>query len=197
MCEGMKNLLVLSAIIISGAIIATVEYRKTEKENVTKTVSEECNTSTSSKKSDNKQRYDIPDQNTDWYSYMDLSTITDPTTKQYEHKKYYWLDDQGLWRNGYDYVAAVASSYGDVGDRLRIITDTGNQYTVFIGDIKNNINTDSSNMYTTVYTDNGVFANVVEFIVNIDSLSEEVRYSGNVGKYPNLSGKITTIEKIQ
>lgn len=121
---------------------------------------------------------------------MDLSSITNITTEQYYYKQYYWLSEQGLWCYANDYVVSMSSEYANVGDRFRISTDTGNTYTVFVGDIKNNEN-------TIIKKTNGrIYYNVIEFIVDVNSLDKKVRLSGNVGNYPNIFGKIACIEKI-
>lgn len=138
----------------------------------------------------------LPTGDTNYYVYMDLKSITDKSSLQYNLKDSYWLDDQGLYRHGNDYVVAMGTGYGSVGDRFDVFTETGNQYTVFLGDVKAPEHTDEKNLYSICYTEQGIKQNVIEFIVDIDKLDDSVRISGNIASYDNFIGRIAHIQKI-
>lgn len=131
-----------------------------------------------------------------WYVYMDLDAITNPTTPQYERKKLYWLSSQGLWCCGNDYVVAMGSAWGEVGTRYEVTTNTGNRYTVVIGDTKADMHTDGSNRYTLAKTSIGDFANVIEFIVNVETLPQKPRITGNIGCLTQFNGDIVSLRKL-
>ena len=76
-----------------------------------------------------------------------------------------------------------------VGDCFRIILDTGIEIDVIIGDIKQDIHTDSQNMYVPI---NG---NVLEFIVDTGLLSPEVKKRGTVSYLEQFKGNIKEIKK--
>lgn len=141
-------------------------------------------------------RNTIPNNGTDWYTYMDLESITDKSSEQYRRKSNYWLDSSGIWCCNNDYVVAMGSGFGALGDRYMIITDKGNSYSVVIGDHKADIDTDLNNCYSLTYVNGEPKFNIIEFIVDTDSLNDNVKESGNVGDYYFIKGNIIHIEKI-
>ena len=139
----------------------------------------------------------LPPISTDWYVYMDVDSITDDTSKQYRLKSEYWILD-GICCHNSDYVVAMGSGYAEVGDRFEIETDTGNEYTVFVGELKSDSDTDqTTHTYSPVYIDGELkYANIIEFLVETDKLDEKVKKTGNLrGKY-FLNGNITRLTKI-
>ena len=143
----------------------------------------------------NDKKYEpVPAGDTNWFLYMDADTITDKSTKQYWMKCSYKKDIQGLWRYGNDYVVAMGSGYGQVGSRFKVMLETGAVYTVIMGDVKADSDTDAE--YHLSSKSSSGKLNVIEFIVDESSLDPEVRASGNIGTYSNLCGKIATIEKL-
>lgn len=138
----------------------------------------------------------IPTKGTDWYTYMDLDAITDQNSEQYNRKSRYWLDESGIWCSNNDYVVAMGNGFGKIGERYMITTDRGNRFSVVIGDHKSDIDTDLHNHYSLTYVNGEPKFNVIEFIVDTDTLNEDVKESGNIGDYYFITGNITNIEKI-
>ena len=144
--------------------------------------------------------YDIPTiADTDFYGYMDYRKITDKTTPQYEMQQSAWTDWQGLRRYNNDYMVAMGSYYSDyeVGSRFEITLENDTVFTVILGDLKDDIHTDNKNMYTPVY-DNWqlVKANVIEFIVDENQLSYDVKQLGTISGYEEFNGNIVSIKKL-
>lgn len=144
--------------------------------------------------------YDVPtDIDTDFYGYMDYRCITDDTTVQWEMQQSAWTDWQGLRRYNSDYMVAMGSYYSDyeVGSRFEITLDNGTTFTVVLGDLKKDIHTDKTNMYTPVY-DNWqlVNANVIEFIVDENQLNSDVIKLGSISGYDMFDGNIISIKKL-
>lgn len=134
---------------------------------------------------------DVPSNN-DFYSYMDYRCIT--TGNQYELQQQAYTDSQGLRRVNDDVCVTMGSYYGtEIGTRFRITT-TDNTYTVILGDCKADYHTDINNQYR--LSGNGK-KNIIEFIVDTNSLDSEVTLMGNVGMYENYSGEIIKIERIE
>lgn len=144
--------------------------------------------------------YNIPTiADTDFYGYMDYGKITDKTTPQYEMQQSAWTDWQGLRRYNNDYMVAMGSYYSDyeVGSRFEITLENDTVFTVILGDLKDDIHTDNKNMYTPVY-DNWqlVKANVIEFIVDENQLSYDVKQLGTISGYEEFNGNIVSIKKL-
>lgn len=145
-----------------------------------------------------KVSLDVPNCDTSFKAYMDYHRITDTTTDQYRLQQHAATDGLGLRRYGDYYLAAMGTYYSDsVGDTFRVTLENGNTFNIMIGDIKQDIHTDSKNMYTPVYDQSGSFysANVIEFIVDTDYLSRNVRLLGTVSGYDYFDGSIKKVEK--
>ena len=144
--------------------------------------------------------YDVPtDIDTDFYGYMDYRCITDDTTVQWEMQQSAWTDWQGLRRYNSDYMVAMGSYYSDyeVGSRFEITLDNNTVFTVILGDLKKDIHTNKTHMYTPVYDDwQLVKANVIEFIVDENQLSSDVKKLGTISGYDNFDGNIVSIKKL-
>ena len=144
--------------------------------------------------------YDIPTiADTDFYGYMDYRKITDKTTPQYEMQQSAWTDWQGLRRYNNDYMVAMGSYYSDyeVGSRFEITLENDTVFTVILGDLKYDIHTDKRNMYTPVYQNwQLVKANVIEFIVEENQLSYDVKQLGTISGYEEFNGNIVSIKKL-
>ena len=144
--------------------------------------------------------YDIPTiADTDFYGYMDYRKITDKTTPQYEMQQSAWTDWQGLRRYNNDYMVAMGSYYSDyeVGSRFEITLENDTVFTVILGDLKDDIHTDKRNMYTPVYQNwQLVKANVIEFIVDENQLSYDVKQLGTISGYEEFNGNIVSIKKL-
>ena len=144
--------------------------------------------------------YDTPTiADTDFYGYMDYRKITDKTTPQYEMQQSAWTDWQGLRRYNNDYMVAMGSYYSnyEVGSRFEIVLENDTVFTVILGDLKDDIHTDKRNMYTPVYQNwQLVKANVIEFIVDENQLSYDVKQLGTISGYEEFNGNIVSIKKL-
>ena len=139
----------------------------------------------------------LPDGYTNFYMYMDYRSLTNTSSKQYQlqYDGSCWIDNDGFRRHGNDYMVAVGTVYGEVGDRLRIWTDMGNCYDCIVGDCKGSdaIWYDDSHSWYHICGDGK--KNVIEFIVDTDLLPYEVRVSGSCGEMDYLAGNIVKIER--
>ena len=145
-------------------------------------------------------KYELPDKDTDFKTYMSYRAITNTNSAQYKLQQEAWTDENGLRKIGDDYMIAVGSFYSKhIGDRFKITLDSGVEFTAIVGDLKADKHTGSQHMYTPVYNAYGKFisANVIEFIVDTSSLPSSVRRAGSVGALDDFSGNIKSIEKIK
>lgn len=135
--------------------------------------------------------YLIPEGNTSFKTYMDYRSITDVSSDQYKLQNDCWTDANGLRRYGDDYVIAVGSYYADnIGDRLNITLDSGEEFTAVVGDFKADIHTDKSNRFTRM--ENGD-KNVIEFVVDVDALSRKAKYMGDISYISGFDGNVESI----
>ena len=143
--------------------------------------------------------YDVPDGNTDFKSYMSYRAITNKRSPQWRLQQECWTDEDGLRRQTDDYVVAMGTYYSStVGERFKITLDSGEEFTVIVGDIKADRHTNATNQYNTVYNTRGevISYNVLEFIVDTSVLDRTAKRSGTVSSLSYLSGNITSIKKI-
>ena len=150
------------------------------------------------KSKSNKSEYDIPDYDTAFKTYMDYRKITDKTSAQYMLQMEAYTDDMGLRKYGDHYIVAIGTYYSDnIGDTFKITLDNDTSFNVIIGDIKADCHTDSQNMYSPVYDNNGnlISANVIEFIVDTNTLDRSVTKLGTVSAYDDFKGNIVKIER--
>ena len=135
------------------------------------------------------QEYD-----TAFKAYMDYRTITDTSSEQYAIQQNAWTDSRGLRRSCDDYLVAMGTGWltEGCGDRFQVTLESGSVFTVRVGDIKADQHTDSTHRYRSCADG----ANVLEFIVETESLSDAARTAGTVSVYPELSGNIAAIEPI-
>lgn len=146
--------------------------------------------------------FGVPCINSAFKAYLRYEKITDKTSAQYKFiSEESYIDDEGFLRHSANddkgikddyYLIALGSYYGtEIGTKYRITTDTGNVFYGVLGDCKADEHTDNNNQYTIVGT-----YNVVEFIVDANTLNKDVKYHGNANWYEPLSGNIVSIEKI-
>lgn len=131
-----------------------------------------------------------------WFkAYMDYRTITDTSSVQFSLQQSAWTDARGLRRAGDDYLVAMGTGWltEGCGERFRITLESGTQFTVMVGDVKADCDTDATHRYRSC----GGGANVLEFIVDTQSMSDEARNAGTVSVYPELEGNISEIAKIE
>ena len=142
----------------------------------------------------------LPDCDTWFKSYMSYKAITNTNSDQYKIQQSAWTDENGLRRYNNDYIVAVGTYYSDkCYTRFKVEFDTGNEITVIVGDIKQDIHTDGKNQYSAVYDSNGKFisANVLEFIVDTSTLSKKAKNLGSVHCIEGLKGNIVSIKRIK
>ena len=140
----------------------------------------------------------IPNYDTSFKTYMDYRCITDKTSAQYMLQMEAHTDDMGLRKYEDHYIVAMGTYYSDnVGDTFKITLDNDTSFNVIIGDIKADCHTDSKNMYSPVYDQNGNFvsANVIEFIVDTKELDRSVKKLGTIEAYDDFKGNIVKIER--
>ena len=123
-------------------------------------------------------------------TYMDYRKITDKTSKQWNLQQLATTNEKGFRVFNGRYLVAVGSYYSkDVGKEMRITLEDGKKINVMIGDIKQDIHTDTNNQYVPV---NG---NIVEFIVDTDKLDPLTKKLGDVSN-SGLEGSIIKIEEV-
>lgn len=105
-------------------------------------------------------------------TYMDYRTITDTNSVQYEMQQDCYTDADGLrrYKDGDEYVVAVGSPIADVGDYITVELDTGEVFDCIVGDSK------GDRWWHKCSKGN----NVVEFIVDTESLDPDAKRAGDV-----------------
>lgn len=157
-----------------------------------------CQSGIKSKNAISETEYSIPNYDTSFKTYMDYRCITDKTSAQYMLQMEAHTDDMGLRKYEDHYIVAMGTYYSDnVGDTFRITLDNDISFNVIIGDIKADCHTDSKNMYSPVYDEDGNFisANVIEFIVDTKKLDRSVKKLGTIEAYDDFKGNIVKIER--
>ena len=107
-------------------------------------------------------------------SYMDYRTITDETSAQYTLQQ-----DASTGLHGIRYYAglpmvAIGTGWGaSVGDYIIILFENKNPMGCIVGDLKQDVHTDSTHRRCLV---NG---SVVEFIVDVDYISKTTKLTGS------------------
>lgn len=137
--------------------------------------------------------HQIPAVDVSFKAYMDYKKITDETSTQWELQQQAHTDVNGLRKIGELYCVAVGTYYTQqCGETLSVTLYDGTEFEVIVSDIKDNIHTDKNNMYTPMENGNG---NLLEFIVDADSLPEEIVELGDVSSL-GLIGNIESIKGI-
>ncbi|MDD3039740.1 hypothetical protein [Bacteroides sp.] len=123
-------------------------------------------------------------------TFMDYRTITDETSKQYALQRLATTDENGLRKFNNKYIVAMGTYYSHkVGKEFILTLDNSREISVIVGDIKQDIHTDTHNQYASIS------GNIVEFIVDEDKLSNKVLRTGDVS-HLGLQGNITRIEEV-
>lgn len=189
---------------ISYSITNTADYitgeihRSVDSINFPEIIPEDISCKSSVKSKIQTNEYSIPDYDTSFKAYMDYRAITDKSSAQYMLQREAYTDDMGLRKYEDHYIVAMGTYYSDnVGDTFKITLDNDTSFNVIIGDIKADCHTDSKNMYSPVYNENGNFisANVIEFIVDTKKLDKSVKRMGTVSAYDIFKGNIVKIER--
>lgn len=146
--------------------------------------------------------YDIPDYDTSFMAYMDYRTITDDTTPQWYLQQEAETSPLGLRYIDNYYLVAMGDYYGEVRDCFEITLENNITFKVMIGETKGHRSYKDpygaiDGMYHEVwYKWELISKNVIEFIVDVDSLNEMVIALGNVGYYEDFNSNIIEIKKI-
>ncbi len=123
-------------------------------------------------------------------TYMDYRKITNKSSRQWHLQQLAYTDSEGFRKFNGSYLVAVGTYYADeVGKEFRVTLDSGIVFYAMVGDIKQDIHTDTNNQYMTM---NG---NIMEFIVDVDKLDELTQKLGNVSN-SGLEGSIIKIEEV-
>lgn len=124
-------------------------------------------------------------------TYMSYRAITDKSSKQWKLQKGAMTDDMGFRTLDGKYLVAVGTYYAnECGKELRVTLDSDIIIQCVVGDVKQNIHTDSNNQYV---PKNG---NIIEFIVDTKKLDSLALKMGDVS-YAGLPGRIIKIEEVQ
>ena len=124
--------------------------------------------------------------NTSMKTYMDYRAITDTHSVQYEMQQDCYTDADGLRRYKTDeYVVAVGSPIADVGDYITVELDTGETLDCIVGDSKGD----------RWWHKCSKGHNVVEFIVDVDTLDKEAKNAGDVSCIVG-DGNVKKIERM-
>lgn len=161
-----------------------------------------------SKKTSVLHSMSVPQGNSSFKSYMDYKAITNTKSAQYKVNRAsnVYTDSCGMRRvvvgqsaneDIDDFVVALGTFYGKVGDRFSIQFSNGQTITAVMGDLKANKHTDSTNRYHLKDK------SVVEFIVENNRLNKLVKQMGDVsyltyGLNPNfkINGNVVKIDKL-
>ena len=134
----------------------------------------------------------IPNRDTSMKTYMSYKAITAKNTVQWQlqQRDDVYTDSEGFRRIGDDFMVAVGSYYGQVGDKLHITLDNG-EFTAVIADQKKNIHTDSENKY---HISDG---SVLEFLIG-DGLLPIIKKMGDCSysSENNFRGNVISIENL-
>lgn len=100
-------------------------------------------------------------------SFMDYRTITNKSSSQYalQQSNLIYFDEIGLQRLNEDYVVAVGTYYAkEIGDRFKVTMESGYDFTIIVGDFKDDMHTDDTNRQHLLD------GSIIEFIVDGDKL---------------------------
>jgi len=140
------------------------------------------------------EKYELPENiNTSFKAYMDYRMITDTNSQQYAIQQEAYTDEQGFRRIDNDYIIAVGTYYSKrCGERFIVRLEDDTEFTVTIGDIKQDIHTDETHMYHPMA--NG-WGNLLEFIIDTDVMNSEIIKLGDVSSL-GFEGQIKGVHKI-
>lgn len=132
-----------------------------------------------------------PTNRNDFKSYMPYTAITNIASKQLELQQQAYTDENGLRCIDGKPMIAVGTGWGvSVGDIVLITCANSNSFEAIIGDIKDNMDTNSDNKTTSANNCR------CEFIVDMDKLNSNIKTSGNVAVLEQYSGYVMNVQKI-
>lgn len=134
----------------------------------------------------------LPSLPTNIKSYTDYHFYNVDGTPHKRLQQVAWTDDYGCRRYNNDYIVALGSFYSvDIGDRFEVTLDSGNVFTIILGDGKADVDTDPTNMYAPCVNYEGEqCANVIEFIIDKNVVSIEAYRYGSMDYYDLFKGNI-------
>lgn len=131
--------------------------------------------------------YSVP-ENSGFKAYMSYHKITDKNSKQWELQQRAETNEDGIRVVDGRYCVSVGSYFGaPVGTPIDVHLDTGIVLQCITGDGKADKDTDEMNV---MIESNG---NVVEFIVDTDVLSKDIKRQGTLSADPRFEGKVTSV----
>lgn len=131
--------------------------------------------------------YDVPSDSS-FKTFMDYGAITNKSSKQYKLQEKSVTNANGLRIYDNRYTIALGTAFNaPVGTYVDVVLSTGYVLQCVVGDLKQNAHTDASNLQV---AHNG---NIVEFIVDKDYLSKDVRVRGDVSYIENFDGYVDKI----
>lgn len=103
-----------------------------------------------------------------------------------------WTDEQGCRRYGDYYIVGLGSAYSDrIGETFEIELETGVVFRIITGDMKADCDTDVTNRFGPCYNYEGEYcANILEFIIDKETMSKSAYAWGGVDYYDNFKGNI-------
>lgn len=126
--------------------------------------------------------------NSSWKTFMDSDTIKTKSTNQWRLKQMYVTSDYGIRTFNGRYAIAIGTAFNvPAGTYVDVKLSTGKVLPCIVGDIKRDCDTGADNMQVPV---NG---NVVEFIVDTETLAKSAKIRGNLNVLPELEGDIVSI----
>lgn len=142
-----------------------------------------------------RKEVSLPSILTNIKSFTDYRVYNIERTPHYRLQNQCYTDQMGLRRFGEDYCVAVGSYYStDIGDRFEVTLDTGFVFTVIVSDTKADYDTDEKHMYTPCVNYSGEDSgNLLEFIVDIESISKEMYAYGSVDYYSQFKGNVVSM----
>lgn len=118
--------------------------------------------------------YNVP-KNKGFKSYMSYKAITNKSSKQYKLQKIAITGEYGIRKVNGRFLVAIGTAFkADIGTYIDLILEDGFVIHCVVGDIKQDIHTESNNIVTKA---NGC---VSEFIIDPKALNKTVKKTGNI-----------------
>ncbi|MDL2276589.1 hypothetical protein LJC02_02930 [Breznakia sp. OttesenSCG-928-G09] len=130
----------------------------------------------------------------DWKPLEDYRDITDSTSPQYQfmytNGSNQFVIQDGLLIFDNEYIGvALGSRYGAIGTKYKITTDTGKEFKVVKIDEKSDEHTSNG-----CQDSSGA---IIEFVVDTETMSNEVMFHGTYNADEQFNGVIIKMEKIK
>ena len=120
-----------------------------------------------------KKEYHLINGHNGMKTFMSYTAITDKTSNQYALQQMAYTDEMGFRKINNRYCVAIGTAFGaSVGQIFNVELDNGTMIPCIVGDIKDDRDTDASN----VFTSQGC---CLEFIVDIPKLDGIIKTLGD------------------